>query len=194
MVSPNILISVLCNVLALSVIQTGFFFSNGADIISDTTNSLVMDILEDFRWFVLMSPPDYQENIKLNFDRKQLEQKHEEAKEAEKDRLKKNKRLLYKALQIIFTILVILVLCSGVLIFMKKSSFDILFVNLLSAFVGFSTEILFFLNVAAAYLHITKTELIYKINNYILSKEKNNIKMICDSNKKEEINNIFFGI
>ncbi len=72
-------------------------------------------------------------------------------------------------------------------------SFDLLFINVLMAFLGFSTEIVFFLFVANGYTHITKIEGLYKVISHIISKERRTIRYVCKENKDTDQLKSFFS-
>lgn len=138
--------------------------------------------------------PEITFNKNLAFSNEEMEESRKLAEESQKKLDEQNIHTLYNCLIIIFVIFGLLVMTSSLLIkFSNQMSFDLLFINVLMAFLGFSTEIIFFLFVANGYTHITKIEGLYKLISHVIWKDRRQIRYACRENKNNDQFKTFFS-
>lgn len=177
----NILIVVICNIFALGTIQTLYFFNVGAGILNETIQSIAFKLLDDFITFYIMT--NNKQTSRFNVTERDLENLKYTLNEYKDEQKKENDKLFYKCIYFLLILIIVLLILFVITTQTYKTSILFLIANLIFAFIGFTSEIVFFNEVVAKYKHVTKLEMINKISDKFIKSNNNKIKYLCDKNK-----------
>lgn len=153
-----IFLNVCINLFCLAIVQTIFFFYYVKDIIADATLLPLKEVADDFNHCSLYIP---RKNQAYNEFYKEMLQSIDDTdiSKAREQRIKKNKRLLERMIQINVIIFVILIALSSFCFYRKSINVKEYLTSIGFVLGGFSTEFLFFLTVASKHKYVTGIEL-----------------------------------